>query len=96
MQTEPKQARELVLGLITEITRDVDTRPVTWDRRLGDLGLESISLVYLIAELQQQLSLGDRLVRELRIRSRVELPMITVGELADLAASLSQPTKARS
>jgi hypothetical protein len=90
------RARRLVLRLVTEISQDRGTRPVTGDRRLGDLGLESISLVYLIAELQQELALGDRLVRDLRIRSSVELPMLTVGELAELAAALSGRMEARS
>ena len=53
---EKTSMAEEVLGFVTEVlaelTADLDVGGIHPEDRLGQLGLESISLVYLIAEVQ--------------------------------------------
>lgn len=58
------------------------------ETRLIDLGLESISLVYLISELQQHYGLGDRLFRLMRERELL-LKDMRVGEIQDMVVALA-------
>lgn len=88
LNTDDRRAREVVGVLLADITADLATGPLTPDRRLGDLGLESISLVYLIAEVQQELDLGDRLLGALRNEPPTDLRTITVEAFSDLVAGL--------
>jgi hypothetical protein len=78
---------DFVLELLEEITADRDVGPLSADDALGELGLESINLVYLIAELQQEYALGDALISALRER-RIDVRRLTAGELADMTAAL--------
>jgi hypothetical protein len=55
-----------VTDILTEITAEWDVGEISHESRLGDLGLESISLVYLIAEIQQHYHLQDLLFNRLR------------------------------
>jgi acyl carrier protein len=57
------------------------------ETRLIDLGLESISLVYLISELQQHYDLGDRLFRKMR-EHQLLLKDMRVGEIQDMVVAL--------
>lgn len=68
---------DLDLGLVT----------LTPDTRLLDLGLESISLVYLVSELQQHYGLGDRLFRRMRDAGAL-IRDLSVGELQDMVVAL--------
>ena len=52
--------------LLDDINDGVEGPELTQDTRLVDLGLESISLVYMMAELQQMYGLGDALFRQMR------------------------------
>lgn len=80
----------LILELLEEITADWDTGPVSAATELGSLGIESINLVYLLAELQQEYSLGDRLLRELRSQ-QIDIRRLLVGELAELVERTARP-----
>jgi aryl carrier-like protein len=76
--------REHVLAVLQEILSDVaedlEESSVDPDRPLVELGLESISLVYLIAELQQSLGLGDLLFAKMRAEGTL-LKQMTVGDI---------------
>jgi aryl carrier-like protein len=67
--------------VLDELTEDLDAGAVGPDDVLGDLGLESISLVYLIAEVQQRFQLGDRLLDSLRWHPPTDVRALTVAEL---------------
>ena len=85
VQTERDRSRELVHEILEDLVMDLDVGPVTGDRLLSSFGLESISLVYLIAEVQEVLDLGDRFVAALR-SAQVSVVEMRVDEFADLAA----------
>jgi acyl carrier protein len=84
---------DFVLELLEEITADRDVEPLSPGHLLGDLGLESINLVYLIAELQQEFRLGDALISALRER-RIDIRRLSAGELATFTAGLGARTEA--
>jgi len=70
--------REIVDDLQDDLELDeVDLTPGT---RLVDLGMESISLVYLVSELQQHYRQGDGVFRRLRAEGRL-LAGMTVGDI---------------
>jgi len=70
--------REIVDDLQDDLELDeVDLTPGT---RLVDLGMESISLVYLVSELQQNYRQGDGVFRRLRAEGRL-LAGMTVGDI---------------
>lgn len=73
--------------LIEDVAEDWDVGEIRADTRLVDLGMESISLVYLIAELQQEFALGDRLFSRMRAEE-TQLKDIKVGDLAQLIEAL--------
>lgn len=60
-----EDVQEYVVGLLSEITADWDVE-ISSTTDLGSLGLESISLVYLIGEVQQRYGLRDVLFQRLR------------------------------
>lgn len=66
--------------ILADLNEDWDVGEVTYDTRLVDLGLESISLVYLIAELQQTYALEDKLFRKMRNDGSL-LKDMTVGDI---------------
>jgi hypothetical protein len=76
---------DFVLEILHELTQDWTDLDLTEGCRLGDLGLESIALVYLIAEVQQQYGLGGRLLRGLR-DAKVDVRAMSVGDFAAFAA----------
>lgn len=75
-----------VMSVLAEIFEDlgdeldIDEADLSPERQLVDLGMESISLVYLISELQQSFGLGDRVFRALRDEGR-QLNEMTVGDI---------------
>ena len=75
--------------IFEDLGEDLDLGMVslTPETRLMDLGLESISLVYLVSELQQHYSLGDRLFRRMR-ESGAMIRDLSVGELQDMVVAL--------
>lgn len=66
---------------------DLGIVALTPETRLLDLGLESISLVYLVSELQQHYGLGDRLFRRMREAGAL-IRDLSVGELQDMVVAL--------
>jgi acyl carrier protein len=85
------QTTDQVLATITEILDDLaedwDSGEITLEGRLIDLGMESISLVYLVAELQQHYGLGDQLFNKMRVDGS-QLRDMTVGMIVDSIAQL--------
>lgn len=68
---------------------DLGDMTLTAETKLLDLGLESISLVYLVSELQQHYGLGDRLFRRLRETGAL-IRDLSVGEVQALVVTLTQ------
>jgi hypothetical protein len=78
--------------LLKDINEDWETGDVTTDTKLVDLGMESISLVYLIAELQQMYGLGDALFRKMRGEGTF-LKDMTVGDVLNSLSALIETSK---
>jgi len=84
-----------ILDLLEEITADWDSEPISAATELGALGIESINLVYLLAEVQQEYSLGDRLLGRLRIE-QIDIRALCIGELVELVMrSAREPQETR-
>lgn len=83
---------QYVVGILQEITADWDVGEITIETCLGNLGLESISLVYLIAEIQQHYNLQDALFKRLRA-DEVNITLMRVGDIVDLVSELASPSK---
>jgi hypothetical protein len=62
---ERGQILRYVIQMLEDITADWDVGIVAPETSLGELGLESINLVYLIAEIQYTYGLEDFLFRRL-------------------------------
>ena len=71
-----------LVTLLTEISEDWDVH-ISSDTRLGDLWVDSINVVYLIAEVQGHYGLGDALIARLRT-AQIDVREVTVVEFADL------------
>ena len=78
--------------LLADISEDWETGDVTRTTRLVDLGMESISLVYLIAELQQMYGLGDALFKKMRTEGTF-LKDMTVGDVLNALDTLITSSK---
>jgi acyl carrier protein len=76
---------DFVLEILRELTQDWTDLDLTEGCQLGDLGLESIALVYLIAEVQQQYGLEGKLLRRLR-DAQADVRAMSVGDFAAFAA----------
>jgi acyl carrier protein len=76
-----------IRALIEDVAEDWDLGEISLATRLVDLGMESISLVYLIAELQQQLGLGDKLFNQMRTDG-TQLKDMTVGDVVQSIEAL--------
>jgi len=83
---------ESMKDLLKDINEDWETGEVTTETRLVDLGMESISLVYLIAELQQTYGLGDALFRKMR-GDGTFLKDMTVGDVLKSLGALIESSK---
>lgn len=75
--------------IFEDLGEDLDLGDVVLaaDTKLLDLGLESISLVYLVSELQQHYGLGDKLFRHMR-ESGALIRDLSVGELQEMVVTL--------
>jgi acyl carrier protein len=90
-QSSVQKVFDSLKDLLQDVNEDWESGDVTTATRLVDLGLESISLVYLIAELQQMYELGDRLFRKMRDEGTL-LKDMTVGDIVNsLGALLESP-----
>src|SRR5215469_9833175 len=79
--------------LLDDINDGAEGPELTFDTRLVDLGLESISLVYLMAELQQMYGLGDALFRQMRNEGTMIKDM-SVGDILNSLQALIGSTGA--
>lgn len=76
-----------VLAILEEITADWDVGKISADSRLADLNLESINLVYLIAELQQKYELQQQLFTRIRSAGR-PLAELRVADIAEFVQEI--------
>lgn len=81
--------------VLDDINDGSESAEVTPDTRLVDLGLESISLVYLMAELQQMYGLGDALFRQMRSEGTFIKDMSVGDILNSLHALIGSATASR-
>jgi len=72
---------------------DTDGAELSADLKLIDLGMESISLVYLISELQQNYGLGDALFRKMRDEEKLLVNM-TVDDILNSVVELGAKASA--
>jgi acyl carrier protein len=87
-QTAEQAVLAFVVGVLADITLDLDLNGgITSTTRLGDLGVESIALVYLIAEAQQRFGLEDLVFQALRQEER-GIVDLQVGGLVELICGL--------
>jgi len=84
MSISKQDADAALRAFLDDLSEDLEIETTDFDRdtRLVDLGMESISLVYLISELQQRFELDDRLFRHLRDQDQLLLEM-TLGDVVD-------------
>lgn len=76
-----------VIGILEEITSDWDVDAISPDSLLADLNLESINLVYFIAELQQTYGLQQRLLTRIRAADQ-HLTRLRVADVVQLVQEL--------
>ena len=77
-----REVLEHVIRILEEITDDWDVGPISAESRLASLNLESINLVYFIAEIQQKYGLRQQLFTRIRSAARV-LGDLRVGDIVD-------------
>jgi acyl carrier protein len=85
---------DFVTEVLTELTQEWDLGELDPGLRLGELGLESISLVYLIAEVQHEFGLGARLLQALRADERLDVRAMTIRTFAAFAGRIAQGSPA--
>lgn len=84
-----------VISILEEITSDWDVQTISSDSLLADLNLESINLVYFIAELQQTYGLQQRLFTRIRAADQ-RLTRLRVADIVQLVQELrGAPEEAR-
>ena len=80
--------------ILTEITAEWDVSEISPETRLDSLGLESISLVYLIGEVQQHYNLQNVLFEKLRAAA-IMITDLRVADVVDMVCEiLAVPTVA--
>ena len=85
--TERGAILSYVLDILREVTADWDIDEISAETRLGDLGLESISLVYLIAEVQHYYNLQDLLFQKLRTAA-INIKDVRVADVVDFVCEV--------
>jgi len=78
-----------IADLLADVLGDTEIVDINEYTRLDALGLQSISLVYLIAEIQDKYRLDDALFDRLR-SSRTRVTELSVGNVVDLVCNLSE------
>ena len=76
-----------VLAILEMINEDWDVGEINAETRLGSVVPESISLVYLIGDLQHQYHLQDLLVQKLRAADST-LTELRVADMVDLVCEI--------
>jgi hypothetical protein len=87
---ETSEVERFIVGLLREVTEGWDLGAVSGTTLLGSLGLESINLVYLIAELQDRYVLGDALIERLRT-DQIDIRELPVTGMAALVIDVGGP-----
>lgn len=87
-------AQAALKEIFEDLADDLETEAVefTAETKLVDLGMESISLIYLISELQQHFSLEERLFQHLRESERLLVDM-NVDDILQGVVAASKPEK---
>jgi acyl carrier protein len=83
-----------VIRVLQEITDDWDVGQISADSPLATLNLESINLVYFIAELQQKYGLQQQLFTRIRATAR-PLGDLRVGDIVDLVHEIHGAARQR-
>ncbi|MAY32396.1 MAG: phosphopantetheine-binding protein [Pseudomonadota bacterium] len=88
-------AMSVLQEIFEDLADDLDLEDETLDpnAKILDLGMESISLVYLISELQQHYGLGDALFRKVRDEDRL-LKDMSVDDILKSVVELGQKASA--
>jgi acyl carrier protein len=93
--SQPELPTQSILDYVTEILREItadwDVGEITAATGLGHLGLESINLVYFIAEVQQHYDLRDALFNHLRADETL-LVNRRVGDIVDVVQAIRRLT----
>lgn len=90
MAITTEAAEAALRSIFHDLAEDLETEAVEFDHgtKLLDLGMESISLIYLISELQQHFDLGDKLFQHLRESDQL-LKDMDVGDILSGLVSVS-------
>ncbi len=83
-----------VIGVLEAITGEWDVGQISADSRLAALNLESINLVYFIAELQQTYGLQQRLFTRIRSADR-PLADLRVADIVDFVQEVREARDGR-
>jgi hypothetical protein len=76
-----------IIEMLKDISADYDVGEISAETQLGSVVLESISLVYLIGDLQQHYQLQDLLLQRLR-RAKVHIKCMRVADMVDLVCEV--------
>lgn len=87
---QESEVEGFIVELLREVTEGWDLGAVSGATVLGSLGLESINLVYLIAELQERYALGDALIERLRA-DQIDIRALPVTGMAALVIDVGGP-----
>lgn len=89
MSIKYEDAMSVMQEIFEDLGDDLDLEDDTLspDAKVVDMGMESISLVYLVSELQQHFGLGDALFRKVRGEDRLLVDM-TVHDIIQSVVDL--------
>ena len=82
VDVERDSVAEYILEMLRSLTQDVDIGPITLQTCLGDTGLDSVCIAYLIGEIQQYYRLKDALYRAL-VKANMPILTLRVYQLVD-------------
>jgi hypothetical protein len=71
-----------ILEMLRTLTNDVDIDPITLQTYMGDTGLDSVCMAYLIGEIQQKYELQDAVYRAL-VKANSPILTLRVSEIVD-------------
>ena len=85
-----EDANSVLQEILEDIFEGLDEEGLEFpaESKLIDLGLESISLIYLISELQQHYGIGDLLFRRLR-EEELMMKDMSIGEIINSVVTLA-------
>jgi acyl carrier protein len=71
-----------ILEMLRTLTEDVNIDPITLQTYLGDTGLDSVCMAYLIGEVQQKYELQDAVYRAL-VKANSPILTLRVSEIVN-------------